>query len=98
MATLPPTLIQVRILSHLRKAEEDGRTPSYRELAAAFGWRAVATVRDHVAALAAKGLVTLAPHQARSLRLTETGREAAVAMNRRPAPLVASDASLSAAA
>jgi CRP/FNR family transcriptional regulator, cyclic AMP receptor protein len=75
-----PTLIQARILRYLRKAEEEGRTPSYREMAAAFDWTAVSTVRDHVAALKAKGLVTLTPQQARSLRLTELGRLEAVSV------------------
>ena len=97
MAIHRPTPLQVRILSHLGKAEEDGRAPSYRELAAAFGWKAVATVRDHVAALEAKGLVTLAPHQARSLRLTQTGREA-VATGKHRAPVAAPEAALSTAA
>ena len=51
MSSSLPTPIQARILRYLRKAEEEGRTPSYREMAAAFGWQAVSTVRDHVAAL-----------------------------------------------
>lgn len=83
MAANRPTLIQTRILRHLRKAEEEGRAPSYRELAEAFGWKAVATARDHLVALKAKGLVTFTPHQARSLRLTETGRATVVATAKR---------------
>lgn len=71
-----PTPIQAHILRHLRGAEESGRIPSYREVAEAFGWKAVATVRDHLNALKAKGLVAFTPHQARSLRLTELGRAA----------------------
>lgn len=77
MADKRPTPIQTRILRHLRKMEGEGGAPSYRELAEAFGWKAVATVRDHLMALKIKGLVTFTPHQARSLRLTETGRVAA---------------------
>jgi hypothetical protein len=54
-------------------------------LAEAFGWKAMATVRDHVTALKAKGLVTLTPQQARSLRLTEMGRaEVEAVLSRRP--------------
>jgi CRP/FNR family transcriptional regulator len=97
MPAYRPTLIQARILRHLRKAEEEGRTPSYRELAEAFDWKAVATVRDHVMALKAKGLVTLAPHQARSLRLTEAGRAAAVAATKQNGAGEAPQASLTAA-
>jgi CRP/FNR family transcriptional regulator len=79
MPSADPTAIQLRILRQLRRAEEEGQMPSYRELAEAFGWTAVATVREHVVALKTKGLVSLAPHQARSLRLTEAGRAAASA-------------------
>ncbi len=86
MPDVQPTTTQVRILRHLRLAEEEGRRPSYREVAESFGWKAVATVRDHVVAMKAKGLVTLEPRQARSLRLTETGRAAAGAVPARPLP------------
>lgn len=70
------THIQAQILRHLRRAEEEGRVPSYRELAEAFGWKAVATVRDHLVALTAKGMITATSHQARSVRLTDLGRAA----------------------
>jgi len=99
MKSRAPTGPQLRLLRHLRRAEEDGRTPSYRELAGAFGWTAVATVREHVVALRTKGLVTLAPHQARSLRLTEAGRAASLAIaTRRPASMALPHVSLSTAA
>jgi CRP/FNR family transcriptional regulator len=87
MSSHPPTAVQIRILRHLRRAEEDGRIPSYRELAEAFGWKAVATVREHVVALQTKGLVSLSPHKARSLRLTETGRAAAITTSTKRQPL-----------
>ena len=87
MPTSLPTLIQARFLRFLRKAEEEGRTPSYREIAENFGWKAVSTVRDHVAALQAKGLVTLMPRQARSLRLTKIGRVEAVSAPFKRLPL-----------
>ena len=87
-----PTSTQVRILRHLRLADEDGRRPSYRELAESFGWKAVATVRDHVVAMQEKGLVTLDPRLARSLRLTEAGRAASGASTAKPLP--PSDAAL----
>lgn len=71
--TTPP---QRRILDHLLKREsEGGPPPTYREIAAALGWRAPGTVRDHVQALSRKGL--LVPSRlARGLRLTDAGREA----------------------
>jgi CRP/FNR family transcriptional regulator len=83
MPVHPPTAIQTKILRYLRKAEEEGRAPSYREMAESFGWKAVSTVRDHVAGLQAKGLVTSTPQQARSLRLTERGRTEAVSIQSR---------------
>lgn len=73
----PTTPIQVRLLQHLRNAEADGAFPSYRELATAFGWRAVGTVQGHLRALEAKGFLILSAHRARSIRLTEAGRAVA---------------------
>ena len=72
-----PTPPQRRILDHLLNREsEGGSPPTYREIAAAMGWRAAGTVRDHVRALSRKGL--LVPSRlARGLRLTDAGREAA---------------------
>ncbi len=81
-----PTPPQRRILDHLLKREsEEGTPPTYREIAAALGWRAPGTVRDHVRALSRKGL--LVPSRlARGLRLTDAGREAA-SRGDRPVPL-----------
>ena len=72
-----PTPPQRRILDHLLKRDsEGGSPPTYREIAAALGWRAPGTVRDHVRAFERKGL--LVPSRlARGLRLTDAGREAA---------------------
>lgn len=50
--------------------------PTYREIAAALGWRAAGTVRDHVHLLARKGYLARS-RKSRSLRLTHSGREAA---------------------
>ncbi|OIP35924.1 MAG: hypothetical protein AUK27_03235 [Deltaproteobacteria bacterium CG2_30_66_27] len=72
-----PTPPQRRILDHLLKREsEGGSSPTYREIAAALGWRAPGTVRDHVQALSRKGLI-VPSRLARGLRLTDAGREAA---------------------
>jgi len=61
----------------LFERENAGQVPAtYREIAAALGWRAAGTVRDHVHLLARKGYLARS-RKARSLRLTESGREAA---------------------
>ena len=72
-----PTPPQRRILDHLLKRDSQGGSPpTYREIAAALGWRAPGTVRDHVRALERKGLL-VSSRLARGLRLTDAGREAA---------------------
>jgi len=61
----------------LLERENAGEVPAtYREIAAALGWRAAGTVRDHVHLLARKGYLVRS-RMARSLRLTDSGREAA---------------------
>ena len=72
-----PTPPQRRILVFLLERENAGQVPAtYREIAAALGWRAAGTVRDHVRVLVRKGYLARS-RQARSLRLTDSGREAA---------------------
>ena len=81
-----PTPPQRRILDHLLKRDsEGGPPPTYREIAAALGWRAPGTVRDHVRALERKGLL-VSSRLARGLRLTGAGREAAGRGDRSPNP------------
>jgi len=73
----PPTPPQRRILTFLLERENAGQIPpTYREIAAALGWRAAGTVRDHVHLLVRKGYLSRS-RKARSLRLTGSGREAA---------------------
>jgi len=73
----PPTPPQRRILKFLLERENAGQIPAtYREIAAALGWRAAGTVRDHVHLLVRKGYLS-SSRKARSLRLTDSGREAA---------------------
>jgi len=73
----PPTSSQRRILTFLLERENVGQIPpTYREIAAALGWRAAGTVRDHVRLLVRKGYLSRS-RKARSLRLTDSGREAA---------------------
>jgi len=72
-----PTSSQQRLLQFLRRREQQGHPPTYREIAAELGWKAVATARDHVRALARLGLV-VPSRQARGLRLAAGGRRSAV--------------------
>jgi len=69
-----PTPPQRRVLGLLSERELAGQVPpTYREIAAALGWRAPGTVRDHVRALSRKGLVSRS-RLARGLQLTAAGR------------------------
>lgn len=72
----PLTDTQTRLLDFLGHMEEQGVVPSFREIAAAFGWRAIGTVQGHVRSLKAKGCLADRDRQARSLRLTSLGRMA----------------------
>ncbi len=72
---MPPlTSIQRLVLEHLLACELQGIFPTYRELAAHFGWKAVATARDHLRALAGKGYVLPSAGRSRSLRVTPEGK------------------------
>jgi len=69
-----PTPPQRRILIFLLERENARQIPAtYREIAAALGWRAAGTVRDHVQRLSRKGYLARS-RKARSLRLTDSGR------------------------
>ena len=78
----PLTAIQREVLDHLAACELRAAHPTYRELAAHFGWKAVATARDHLQALSIKGFVSLSGGPSRNLRLTPQARALL-----RPAPL-----------
>jgi CRP/FNR family transcriptional regulator len=62
------------VLEYLRGCELQDEHPTYRELAEHFGWKAVATARDHLQALSQKGFVMLAGGRSRNLRITAQGR------------------------
>lgn len=63
---------QEEILTYLaRFQEENGYSPSLREIAEAFGLTSVATVHQHVAALEKKGYVKKDWNKGRSLELSE---------------------------
>jgi repressor LexA len=51
---------------------QNGRPPTYRDLAKALGVKAVGTIQDHVQALIKKGYLERDPHSARGLRLTHS--------------------------
>ena len=68
--TLTP--IQTQVLAALRARVDSGDpAPSYRDLCAQFGWSSTGTVRDHLRALARKGLISLGGGRARQVRLVE---------------------------
>ncbi len=75
MLPLQPSLtpVQREVLRYLRDCDQRGVHPTYREVAGHFGWKAVATVRDHLRALAAKGVVVLSGGRSRSLQITPQG-------------------------
>lgn len=61
---------QVRILDAFRRRSESGRQPpTLRELCLEFGWKSTATARDHLKALAQKGMIEPAMKKARGARL-----------------------------
>jgi hypothetical protein len=57
----PPQLAVYRLC--LRGLESGRGVPTYRSIAAAFGWQSINTARTHIVALARHGLVRLpGPH------------------------------------
>ena len=72
-----PTKAQAEILSYIRECcQRTGIAPSYREIQAHFGFRAIGTVQDHVKALLQKGwLEKNGPRQARTLQPADHKRE-----------------------
>jgi repressor LexA len=64
------TAKQEQILQFIRgKQERDGSAPTYREIAAEFGFKSVNAALAHVQALVAKGLLTRGAGLARSFRV-----------------------------
>ncbi len=61
---------QQQILDFIRDAQRDvGHAPSFREIAAHFGFRSVRAVQDHVRALTRKGALSQQAGKARSLQV-----------------------------
>ncbi|TDK26356.1 transcriptional repressor LexA [Luteimonas aestuarii] len=69
---------QQAVLDYLRQHfAEHGGAPTITEIAHAFGLASPNGVAKHLAALAEKGWIELAPHKARGIRLLGVGRKAA---------------------
>src|SRR5436309_2686904 len=61
---------QQRILDFIQqKQQTTGRTPSFREVAAHFGFRSMSSAVEHVRLIQNKGFIENEPRQARSLRI-----------------------------
>ena len=71
-STLTP--IQRSVLEYLQECELHGVHPTYRELAQHFGWKAVATARGHLQALAGRDFLTLSGGRSRGFRVTAAGK------------------------
>jgi SOS-response transcriptional repressor LexA len=62
---------ETRVLQTLERRSQDALPPTLRELAAALGWRSVASVREYLQRLQAKGLVRVVAGRARAIRRVE---------------------------
>ena len=61
---------QQQIVDFIEREQRDtGVTPSFKEIADAFGFRSLTTVADHLRLIRQKGALTCEPGQARSLRV-----------------------------
>ena len=61
---------QESILHFIKNCQQDdGETPSMREIAEHFGYKSVNAVQDHIKALRRKGVLQKVPGQARSLKI-----------------------------
>jgi len=74
----PQTGIRQRILAFVRERLFAGEPPTVREVKAAFGFRSLATAREHLERLVADGELRRAPGLARGLRLPDDPRGAVV--------------------
>lgn len=54
-----------------RYLAEHGVTPTYREIAEAFGWASLATVAEHLDHLEAKGYIVRTYNEVRGMRVLE---------------------------
>jgi SOS-response transcriptional repressor LexA len=74
MASLPLTEKQERVWRYVKSCE---RSPSYREICAALGYKSVSRISAIVLTLRKRGYVTYLPGMARTLRAIEPSGELA---------------------
>jgi len=68
----PLTKRQKEVLDYVKQfIDEQGYAPSYREIAAHFGYGSVATVAEHIDSLVAKGMLHKSDNEARSIQVIE---------------------------
>jgi repressor LexA len=66
------TAVQYTLLGYLRGfIEEHGYAPSFEEIAAARGYRSMATVHEHLANLERKGYIRRRYNEGRSIQILE---------------------------
>lgn len=74
MSKTPPGQTRKRIYRFVRRRLIEGDSPSLREVRDHFGFRAVETVRAHLIALVAEGLLIRQPGRSRGFRLPGSRR------------------------
>lgn len=76
MAVVKMTKKQLAVLNFLEDyLEENGCSPSYREIMAGLGLSSVSAVAEHIDNLVAKGVVRKSPGEARSLEVLDYKHE-----------------------
>jgi repressor LexA len=60
---------QSQIFNYIQERQQEGETPSLRELASHFGFKSKTAIQDHLHALERKGVLSRKRHSARSLTL-----------------------------
>lgn len=77
--TVKLTKKQLAVLNFLEDfIEENGHSPSYREIMAGMGFTSVSAVAEHIDNLVAKGVLEKVPGEARSLRILNYKHEETV--------------------
>lgn len=72
MNTVKPTKKQLAVLDFIQDfTEENGHSPSYREIMEGLGLSSVSAVAEHIDNLVAKGALKKTPGEARSLEILD---------------------------
>ena len=83
MTAMKLTKKQLAVLNYLEDFwEENGCSPSYREIMAGLGLSSVSAVAEHIDNLIAKGVVKKNPGEARSLEVLDYKHEETVGLFR----------------